>query len=136
MKKRVRAIIIEDGNLLTIKRVKTNETYWVFPGGGVESGENDFEALKRECQEELGVDVVVGKKLGEYIFDSQDFGKQLEIFYFCKIVGGQLGTGDGPEYQENNEYIGTHELDWLKLSQAPGMELRPHNVRDIVVALD
>ncbi len=36
MKSRVRAVIIENGKLLTIKRTKSNLVYWVIPGGGVE----------------------------------------------------------------------------------------------------
>jgi 8-oxo-dGTP diphosphatase len=37
---------------------------WELPGGRVEPNETDTEALRRECQEELGVDVTVGTRLG------------------------------------------------------------------------
>ena len=59
MKERVRAIIIQAGKVLLIKRVKTEETYWVLPGGGVETGESHDDAIKRECKEELGLNVHV-----------------------------------------------------------------------------
>ena len=54
--KRVRAVIIQDGRVLTIKRTKPNEIYRVIPGGGVEDKETNEEALAREVKEELGVE--------------------------------------------------------------------------------
>jgi putative (di)nucleoside polyphosphate hydrolase len=35
---------------------KANEKYWDIPKGGVEKGESLVEAIKRELQEELGID--------------------------------------------------------------------------------
>ena len=39
---------------------KNQGLLWEFPGGKVETGESDAQALARECQEELGVSVQVG----------------------------------------------------------------------------
>lgn len=37
---------------------------WELPGGRVEAGESDVDALRRECTEELGVEIVVGSRVG------------------------------------------------------------------------
>jgi 8-oxo-dGTP diphosphatase len=37
---------------------------WEFPGGKVEAGESDVEALAREVREELDVSITVGDRLG------------------------------------------------------------------------
>ncbi|MEV0195457.1 (deoxy)nucleoside triphosphate pyrophosphohydrolase [Nonomuraea sp. NPDC050691] len=37
---------------------------WEFPGGKVDPGESEADALVRECREELGVEVAVGERVG------------------------------------------------------------------------
>ena len=48
-----RGIVVENGKLLMIHS-KFYDDY-TFPGGGVENGEDEIVALKRECEEEAGV---------------------------------------------------------------------------------
>ena len=42
------AIIVQEGKIALIKRIREEETYYVFPGGGIEEGETPEEATKRE----------------------------------------------------------------------------------------
>jgi 8-oxo-dGTP diphosphatase len=62
----VGAAIVRDGLLLVQQREFPADAAgkWELPGGRVDDGESDAAALARECVEELGVDVVVGERVG------------------------------------------------------------------------
>ena len=59
---------------------KSRANLWEFPGGKVEPGETDEVALARECQEELAVDLNVGRRLWSTTHDYDDLTVQLELF--------------------------------------------------------
>jgi len=62
----VGAAITANGRVLACERSRPPELagYWEFPGGKVEPGEAESDAVVRECYEELGVHVVVGERVG------------------------------------------------------------------------
>jgi 8-oxo-dGTP diphosphatase len=65
----VGAAIVRGGALLAQQRSYPAEVagLWELPGGRVEPGESEVDAVGRECHEELGVEVVVGKRVGEEV---------------------------------------------------------------------
>ena len=70
---------------------------WEFPGGKVEDGETPEEGLKRELEEELGIEAVVGDYLGEWIH-RYDFGTVKLLFYRVYWDGGDVSSKDHDEY--------------------------------------
>lgn len=68
MRLRVVAALLERGDAVLAQRRplhKAQGGLWEFPGGKVEPGEGDEEALARECLEELGVRIRVGARVWE-----------------------------------------------------------------------
>lgn len=61
---------------------------WEFPGGKIEPGETEAQALVRECREELDVGLAVGRKLWSTVHAYADLTVELELFA-ADITDGQ-----------------------------------------------
>lgn len=138
IKKTGRAIILNDKNeIITIKRTKYNENneiireYYTLPGGHLEKGENFEIATVREVKEELGIDVKILEEF--FSFYNEDL-KQDEKFFLCKYISGNIGTGIGEEWQ-NQDYIkyGKYEIVYLKIEELKNYNLLPVEVKNIII---
>ncbi len=92
----VGAVITDgQGRLLLIKRGhEPGAGLWSLPGGRVEPGETDAEALVREMREETGLAVRAGRLLGRVRRPAGD-GNVLDIRdYTASVIGGTLNAGD------------------------------------------
>jgi|SRR3989338_2144398 len=127
---RVRAVIIDSGKILLVNRVKEDESYWVIPGGKVEPNESHEKAVRRECAEELGVEVRMSKLLLQRISDKPGTEGQQEFFYLCDIIGGRVGSGQGPEFEPGTKYEGQYRISWVDLKELRNINLKPQEVID------
>ena len=82
----VAAVIEHEGRYLITQR-NANAVLpllWEFPGGRIEPDESETHALLREVKGRIGVDVVVGAKLGEHVHDYTTYQVQLTM-YSCRL---------------------------------------------------
>ncbi len=93
------AVIERDDAFLVTRRLRGVhlEGYWEFPGGKCETGESLADCLRREIQEELTVDVVVGDEIYTVAHDYPE--RVVELHFFACALGGEPRPALGQEMQ-------------------------------------
>jgi 8-oxo-dGTP diphosphatase len=104
-----------DGRLLLIRRGhEPGAGLWSLPGGRVEPGETDQQAVIREVLEETGLAVDCGRLLGRAELPGAD-GSVIDVGdYLAFATGGQLAAGDDAD---DARWVTAAEMDGLPLTK-------------------
>jgi 8-oxo-dGTP diphosphatase len=105
----------DQGRLLLIKRGHApGAGLWSLPGGRIEPGETDAEALVREMREETGLVVEPGRLIGSV----QRPGQHSDVFdirdYAATVTGGTLRAGDDAA---EVRWVAPSELESLPITE-------------------
>ncbi len=130
----VKAIIIQDGKLLVLRKKNGNGAYTVLPGGGQKYRETLHQALKREVYEEISAKIRIGKLLHirEYFSEKHGFTledreiHQVEFIFKCELVEAY--------HPKNGHFPDPHqkEVAWVKLDALDEANFYPITLRKIL----
>lgn len=114
----VAAVIVRDGEILLVKRgTEPSKGKWSVPGGSIEWGETLTDALKREINEETGLEIEIIRLIGvsDLIVDSGPAYHYVLIDYLARPIGGNLRRGSDAA-----------EVQWVPVDKLSDYELTPH----------
>ena len=119
----VAAIIQRDGAYFATQRGYGEfEGLWEFPGGKIDSDESREVALKREIQEELGIDITIDKFLRTTEYDYPSLHLTMHC-YLCSIASGEI------ELREHKS------ARWLRPEELGSVEWLPAD-KDVISRLN
>jgi 8-oxo-dGTP diphosphatase len=106
----IAGIAVEDGKIFIARRIPGGDLgeKWEFPGGKVEEGESDQEALIREFREEFAVTIRVGSLVGSATFEHHGKTRTLRAYRV---------------YPESRDFTLTEHTEWNWVSPESITEL-------------
>lgn len=108
-------LIDKRGRIGLLHRNTPRHTQWELPGGKVKSNETDEDAAERELAEELGIKVVIQKRLGSASFTDIK-GTYNYVWFLADIVSGKPAINE-PQTFDDFAYFSIRELETLNLSE-------------------
>ena len=125
----VAAIIFKGNKILCVQRGLNKYNYiskkYEFPGGKIEVGESDEDALKREILEELSMDIEIKKFIMTVNHQYPDFNLNMKA-YKCSSKNNAIILSEHIDYKwlETNKLS---KLDWAKADLPIMQKLKNRN---------
>ena len=120
-------LVFRDGKLLITQRKPDSHLggLWEFPGGKIEPGETFEDALVRELDEELGIEVEVGNLIEDITHDYPEKSVHLK-FFKCRWLKNEPQPHD------------VHALAWITREQLRNYEFPAADARllDLLTSQD
>lgn len=113
-----------------------NSSFWGYPGGHVELGEDTLSAVKREVYEETKIETEIVRNLANIqLFLTREDGKPFhEIGYYYLLKSkNDLETKDFVIEELDKGKKRIHNFKWLTLSELKNYDIRPSALKDVIL---
>lgn len=124
MKRVVAGLILQEDKILVCQRTRHQvmPLKWEFPGGKIEEGEQPRPALRRELEEELGIDADIGDEVARIVHEYPNGGSVELRFYVVPQYRGEI---------ENRIFRDVQWVERSRLTELDFLEADLTLVRDL-----
>ncbi|MGH7158135.1 MAG: NUDIX domain-containing protein [Candidatus Saccharimonadales bacterium] len=132
MGKAVRAIIIEDGQLLVMRRTKYGSEYFTLVGGQVKKDESLEEALAREVREETGLEIT---SMRPVFYEPHPEPYNEQFVYLCEVAPhGEIAVQQSSEEGFMNKLeMNIHAPAWVSTRRVETLDFRTPQLQTALV---
>lgn len=135
-----KAVIVRDGRLLLVRYEDSSAmelgTWYALPGGRQQPGETLHEALQRECVEEIGAKVQIGRLLfvREYVHARHELAgrgrdqHKVELMFACDLQENASDT--------DSKDVDQTAIEWIPLEQLHEVNVFPRRLRQLSALID
>jgi len=121
---RVVGLVVRNKNILIIEHTHNGESWWCFPGGRQEFGENQSVTLIREFREELNLKITPVRLL--YIAEFMLQNEQATEFYW-------LCDSSTQEFEISKKEPVITNARWVPLKQLRNLDILPQLVKNKII---
>jgi 8-oxo-dGTP diphosphatase len=123
-----KALIIKDGKMLVSKINDNGDIFYVMPGGGQDVDELLEDTVKRECEEELGIEIE--PKSLEFVVEGLrgETFHRVDLVFLCDYIG----EIENAKIHKDKNQTG-HE--WLSIENLMNEPLYPSKLRSQIICL-
>ena len=120
------ALVIDDRGrvLLSRRAIDPHEGMWDFPGGFLEEGEHPIDCLRRELDEEAGIEIEPRRFLGVWtdVYGDREIAT-LNLYWTARVVEGEPQASDD-----------VAEFRWFAPDEIPRDELAFSHLPEVISA--
>lgn len=134
---RVGAVILSHDKKRVLLHTIKGYDFYLLPGGRVEWLENSTDAIKRELNEELGLNNIVLKPIASYenFFNFMD----IDFHEVSNIFVVELNE-DNPKLEQQKRFNGTegekYIFEWFNIDELNTVTLKPAALKEIIKNID
>ncbi len=125
-----RVVILRDGKILFIHRIKHGKKYYVLPGGTIEEGESPEQTAIREAKEETNYDIIIKSLLWEIKEDVKGETRMLHVFLVGSFKGKlKLGGPEAERQSEDDQYL----FEWVPVNKMEDYLIYPDGLKERLI---
>lgn len=87
----------------------------------------------REISEKIGIVVLIKDKVFTY---NSEYDDSVQYFYECEYVTGEIGSGNGPEFQREMKEGELFSSELVKIKEIEEINLVPEKIKRIIIKND